>query len=50
MDECIDYHNSERTHQGKVCSERTPLETLIDGKSIWAKKYVKKNRWLSDQV
>ena len=38
LDEWIDYYNNERTHQGKMCCGRTPLETLIDGKSIWAEK------------
>jgi len=36
LDEWMDYYNNERTHQGKMCCGRTPLETLIDGKSIWA--------------
>lgn len=38
LDEWIDYYNNERTHQGKMCCGRTPLETLKDGKSIWAEK------------
>jgi hypothetical protein len=25
-------------HQGKMCFRTTPLETLIDRESIWAKK------------
>jgi transposase InsO family protein len=32
------YYNNDRTHQGKKCCGRTPLETLIDGKSICAEK------------
>ena len=38
LDEWIEYYNNERTHQGKVCNGRTPMETLLDGKSIWAEK------------
>jgi hypothetical protein len=32
----IDHYN--RTHQGKICGDRTPIEKLEDGKSIWAEK------------
>lgn len=38
LDEWIQYYNNERTHQGKMCCGRTPLETLLDGKRIWAQK------------
>lgn len=38
LDEWIKYYNNERTHQGKMCCGRTPLETLLDGKQIWAEK------------
>lgn len=38
LDEWINYYNNERTHQGKMCCGRTPMETLLDGKSIWAEK------------
>lgn len=38
LDEWLDYYNNKRTHQGKVCCGRTPIETLLDGKLIWAKK------------
>ncbi len=40
LDQCIDYYNNERTHQGKVCEGRTPMQTLVDGKSIWKEKFV----------
>ncbi len=40
LDQWIDYYNNERTHQGKVCEGRTPLQTLIDGKTIWKEKFV----------
>ena len=38
LDEWINYYNNDRTHQGKVCCGRTPMETLLDGKSIWKEK------------
>ena len=38
LDEWLWYYNNERTHQGKMCCRRTPLETLIDGKEIWRNK------------
>jgi transposase InsO family protein len=38
LDEWLDYYNNERTHQGKMCCGRTPMETLIDGKQVWAEK------------
>ncbi|MBB1451781.1 IS481 family transposase, partial [Pseudoalteromonas sp. SG43-1] len=37
-DEWMIYYNNDRTHQGKICCGRTPLETLLDGKLIWAEK------------
>ena len=40
LDEWIDYYNNERTHQGKMCCGRTPMETLVDGKIIWNEKYI----------
>ena len=38
LDEWIHNYNNERTHQGKMCCGRTPMETLIDGKRLWAEK------------
>ncbi|SIR02075.1 IS481 family transposase [Marinobacterium stanieri] len=38
LDEWIKYYNTERTHQGKMCCGRTPMETLLDGKSVWLEK------------
>ena len=38
LDEWLEYYNYERTHQGKMCCGRTPIETLEDGKSIWKEK------------
>ena len=34
------YYNTERTHQGKMCCGRTPIETLEDGKEIWKEKLI----------
>lgn len=39
LDEWIKYYNNDRTHQGKMCCGRTPMETLIDGKQIWQEKF-----------
>ncbi|PWC09206.1 IS481 family transposase [Brenneria corticis] len=38
LDEWLEYYNNVRTHQGKMCCGRTPMETLLDGKRIWAEK------------
>ncbi|MEH5802687.1 IS481-like element ISErsp1 family transposase, partial [Escherichia coli] len=38
LDEWLAHYNNERTHQGKMCCGRTPMETLLDGKHIWAEK------------
>lgn len=38
LDEWMEYYNNERTHQGKMCCGRTPMETLLDGKTIWTEK------------
>jgi len=38
LDVWLKFYNTERTHQGKMCCGRTPLETLLDGKRIWAEK------------
>ncbi len=38
LDEWIRYYNNERTHQGKMCCGRTPMDTLTDGKSVWTEK------------
>jgi len=40
LDEWLDYYNNERTHQGKICCGRTPMETLLDGKQIWQEKFI----------
>lgn len=38
LDDWIYYYNHQRTHQGKMCCGRTPIETLTDGKKIWMEK------------
>jgi transposase InsO family protein len=40
LDEWLIKYNTQRTHQGKVCCGRTPMETLIDGKKIWKAKFL----------
>ncbi|WP_299947538.1 IS66 family insertion sequence element accessory protein TnpB [uncultured Microbulbifer sp.] len=40
LDEWLNYYNNERTHQGKKCCGRTPVQTLEDGKKIWMEKFV----------
>lgn len=40
LDDWLEYYNNERTHQGKRCCGRTPMATLLDGKSIWKEKFV----------
>lgn len=38
LDGWTEYYSDDRTHQSKMCCGRTPMETLLDGKSIWAEK------------
>ncbi|NRN30261.1 integrase core domain-containing protein, partial [Photorhabdus heterorhabditis] len=38
LDNGLWHYNNERTHQGKMCCGRTPMETLLDGKRLWAEK------------
>ena len=38
LDDWLDYYNHRRTHQGKRCCGRTPIETLLDGKKICQEK------------
>lgn len=40
LDGWLDYYNNERTHQGKRCCGRTPMDTLTDGKKIWKEKFM----------
>lgn len=38
LDEYMDKYNFERTHQGKRCQGRTPMETFLDGKRFFEEK------------
>lgn len=38
LDDWIHYYNHQRTHQGKMCCGRTPIDTFLDGKRIWQEK------------
>jgi transposase InsO family protein len=38
LDEFIDYYNQDRTHQGKRCQGRTPLQTFLDSLSLAKEK------------
>lgn len=40
LDNWIDYYNNQRTHQGKMCCGRTPMETFTDGLTIVEEKMV----------
>lgn len=43
LDGWLFFYNNERTHQGKICCGRTPMETLIAGKQIWFNKVTSLN-------
>lgn len=43
LDEWLVYYNLHRTHQGKMCCGRMPMDTLLDGKRIWAEKNLGSN-------
>ncbi|BBE09755.1 Transposase [Mycoavidus cysteinexigens] len=38
LEDWLAYYNNDRTHQGKMCCSRTPIQTLIDGKEAWRDK------------
>jgi transposase InsO family protein len=38
LDDWLGYYNEQRTHQGKMCCGRTPMQTFIDGKEVWRDK------------
>lgn len=38
LDNWIDGYNNERTHQGKMCCGRTPMDTFMEGKHLWDEK------------
>lgn len=35
LDQWLEYYNERRTHQGKMCNGRTPIETFVDGIKIY---------------
>ena len=39
LDEWLRRYNEERTHQGKMCCGRTPLQTFLDGLNDWRDKH-----------
>ena len=38
LDEWLYKYNYERTHQGKMCNGRTPMQTLKESKYLWDEK------------
>ena len=38
LDAWLEHYNRERTHQGKMCCGRTPMQTVLDGKKAWDDK------------
>jgi len=40
LDEWTHFYNHDRTHQGKMCCGRTPMQPLYDGKLIWKEKFL----------
>jgi len=38
LDLWLDDYNNNRTHQGKMCCGRTPMQTFLDGLQIWREK------------
>jgi hypothetical protein len=53
------FHPQTRTHQGRVCCGRTPMQTMIDGKEAYNEKVkalnkltaaLSEKRRLSDQI
>jgi transposase InsO family protein len=38
LDDWVNYYNHQRTHQGKMCNGKTPIQTMLDGKKIWQEK------------
>jgi len=50
LDQWIYEYNNHRTHQGKMCCGRTPMETFVDGKKIWLEKVDELNTLETDQT
>ncbi len=38
LDAWVDDYNNQRSHQGKMCCGRTPMQTLRDGRELWEEK------------
>lgn len=38
LDAWVERYNHERTHQGKMCCGRTPMQTLREGRKLWDEK------------
>jgi len=38
LDAWVDDYNYERSHQGKMCCGRTPMQTLLEGRTLWVEK------------
>ena len=43
LDIWIKDYNENRTHQGKMCCGRTPMQTFLDGISKWREKDIGQN-------
>ena len=43
LDDWLAYYNNDRTHQGKMCCGRAPMQTLLDGKEAWHDKFTTLN-------
>jgi transposase InsO family protein len=43
LDIWLNHYNTERTHQGKMCSGRTPMATMITGKEVYESKVTQLN-------
>jgi transposase InsO family protein len=38
LDAWVEIYNNERSHQGKMCCGRTPIQTLLEGRALWEEK------------
>ena len=38
LDQWLYHYNLERTHQGKMCCEPTPMQTFLEDKVLWTQK------------
>ena len=48
LDVWLRHYNEERTHQGKYCYGRTPMQTLLDGKKIVIEKMIPQEATLQE--